>query len=77
VFGLGAAIVLGIVAQPWLLLAPAAYVVFLIGAVVLEPHKLTRREKATMVAALATMHVMWGTGMISSVAAHTARGWAQ
>ena len=77
VVGLAGTVVLGIVVQPWLLLAPAAYGVSLIGAVVREPREMTLQEKATMVAALATMHVMWGTGLIASVLAHTARGWSQ
>mgnify|MGYP006079238763 CR=1 FL=1 len=67
--------ILGLVVQPLFLAVPAVCAISLVSAAVLDQQDLTAQEKATMVAALTTMHVMLGTGLISSVAAHTARGW--
>lgn len=64
----------GLVVQPWFLVIPAAYVASLVVGAALEPQALTLREKATMAAALATMHVMWGTALIASTAIHLVRG---
>ena len=74
VLALVASLVVGLAIQPWFLVIPAAYLGSLVVAAASEPQARTLREKATMVAALATMHVMWGTALIASTAVHLVRG---
>ena len=62
--------VLGLVVQPLFLVVPAVYAGSLVSAAVLDQQDLTAQEKATMAAALATMHITWGTGLICSGAVH-------
>jgi len=74
VLALVASLVVGLAIQPWFLVIPAAYLGSLVVAAASEPQALNLREKATMAAALATMHVMWGTALIASTAVHLVRG---
>jgi GT2 family glycosyltransferase len=75
VVSLAGSTVLGLVVQPFFLVVPAVYAILLVSAAVLDQQDLTAQEKATMVAALTTMHITWGTGLISSGALHAAKAW--
>jgi len=77
VVSLAGSTILGLAVQPLFFVVPAVYVVSLVSAAVTHEQDLTGREKATMAAALATMHITWGTGLISSSGVHAVRGWVK
>jgi len=73
VVALAGATVLGAAAQPVLFVMPAVYGASLIGAAALDDQTETVQERTTMAAALAIMHITWGSAVVASSGTHLIR----
>ena len=69
--GIGGATALGVFWHASFLAVPAAYVAVLVAVSASDRSDLTPRERAIMAAALATIHVSWGTAILISAIARS------
>jgi succinoglycan biosynthesis protein ExoA len=68
VVGVGAGAVVGAVLTPWGWLLPAGYAALVAGGAAVVGSELTPGERARLAAVLATMHMSWGIGFLTSPA---------